>query len=96
MRKNRWVHHTSFLWDYKPENMDALLLPQKRPAYRGERPHEAFLCRLHHYGADPQTRIDQLQSELVKPFYIRAFDRKSLEKRPHRQATSLLDLRATP
>jgi len=92
MKKDRWLHHTSFLWDYKPENMDALLLPPKRPAYRQNRTHEDFLCRLRAYGNDPKKRIDQFKAELVKRFYIHEFDLRSLEKKPHRQATAILNL----
>jgi lipoate---protein ligase len=93
MRKDRWIHHTSFLWDYKPENMDTLLLPPKRPAYRQDRSHDDFLCRLNEHGADPKTRILQLKQELVKRFYIQEFDPKSLEEKPHRQATTIINLR---
>jgi lipoate-protein ligase A len=32
--KNRWVHHTSFLWDYDLKNMDYLKNPQRAPEYR--------------------------------------------------------------
>lgn len=32
--KNRWVHHTSFLWDYEAKNMSYLKLPAKAPQYR--------------------------------------------------------------
>lgn len=90
MRKDRWIHHTSFLWDYKQENMDALLLPPKRPLYRKDRTHDEFLCRLNAYGQDPKTRIEQLKNELVKQFYIREFDWKNLEEKPHRQSTVIL------
>jgi hypothetical protein len=44
--RDRWVHHTSFLWSFDPANMDLLALPEKRPAYRGDRPHSAFLDTL--------------------------------------------------
>jgi lipoate-protein ligase A len=45
--KNGWLHHTSFLWDYDKNNMDDYLtLPDKRPAYREDRPHDDFLCKL--------------------------------------------------
>jgi hypothetical protein len=44
--KNGWIHHTSFLWDYHPDNMRYLQLPHKRPVYRGDRPHDDFLMRL--------------------------------------------------
>ncbi|KAL6497404.1 hypothetical protein OROGR_029333 [Orobanche gracilis] len=32
--KNRWVHHTSFLWDYEISNMGYLKLPKRAPEYR--------------------------------------------------------------
>ena len=41
-----WLHHTSFLWDYQPENMAYLKLPSKRPKYRQDRSHEDFLVKL--------------------------------------------------
>jgi lipoate-protein ligase A len=44
--KNGWLHHTSFLWDYDTANMGYLTLPDKRPAYREDRPHDDFLCKL--------------------------------------------------
>jgi lipoate-protein ligase A len=44
--KNGWIHHTSFLWDYHPDNMTYLQLPDKRPDYRGSRDHTDFLRRI--------------------------------------------------
>ncbi len=44
--KNRWLHHSSFLWDYCPKKMDYLLMPPKTPQYRNGRPHGDFLCKL--------------------------------------------------
>lgn len=32
--KNRWIHHTSFLWDYEVNNMAYLKLPKRVPEYR--------------------------------------------------------------
>lgn len=32
--RNRWIHHTSFLWDYNVRNMAYLKLPSKVPQYR--------------------------------------------------------------
>lgn len=32
--KHRWIHHTSFLWDYEVKNMSYLKLPAKAPEYR--------------------------------------------------------------
>jgi lipoate-protein ligase A len=44
--KNGWLHHTSFLWNYDVANMEYLTLPDKRPDYRGDRPHDEFLVQL--------------------------------------------------
>ena len=44
--RDRWLHHTSFLWDINASNMALLKIPEKRPAYRRDRPHEAFLTCL--------------------------------------------------
>jgi hypothetical protein len=44
--KNGFLHHTSFLWDYDADNMEYLMLPSKRPEYRGERSHRDFLIKL--------------------------------------------------
>ena len=35
--KGRWVHHTSFLWDFQPANMELLRHPPRTPAYRQAR-----------------------------------------------------------
>ncbi len=75
IRKERWLHHTSFLWDYAPDNMKHLLLPEKRPKYRQNRPHDDFLTRLKFHGKNPETLFDQLKETLdrtighVKPLY---------------------------
>jgi lipoate-protein ligase A len=32
--KDRFLHHTSFLWDYQDPRMALLKLPRKAPTYR--------------------------------------------------------------
>ena len=45
--KNRFVHHTSFLYDYNAELMSKYLhVPKKQPDYRDQRDHDSFLCKL--------------------------------------------------
>ncbi|CAM9402569.1 unnamed protein product [Discosporangium mesarthrocarpum] len=44
--RGRWLHHTSFLWGFDATNMLYLQLPEKRPVYRGDRDHNAFLTPL--------------------------------------------------
>lgn len=46
IKKDRWLHHSSFLWDFKDKNMKLLKLPPKMPKYRKNREHKDFLCRL--------------------------------------------------
>lgn len=86
IKKDKWLHHTSFLFDYQPENMDYLLLPSKRPKYRQDRPHNDFLCRLKNWEPNPLSLIEKLKKSLVKQFYIQDLQIQNLEKRPHRQA----------
>lgn len=47
--KNRWIHHTSFLWDYEAKNMSYLKLPTRIPTYRLARDHLEFICRMKEY-----------------------------------------------
>ena len=49
IKKNRFVHHTTFLWDFKQSHMDYLLHPEKTPKYRDGRSHDAFLCKLNEF-----------------------------------------------
>ncbi len=46
IKKDRWLHHTSFLWNFKSAHMDYLLHPKKTPIYRSGRSHQDFLCGL--------------------------------------------------
>ncbi len=46
LAKGRWLHHSSFLWDYDHRKMSALAIPKRTPAYRRDRPHEEFICKL--------------------------------------------------
>mmetsp|Transcript_13564 Transcript_13564/g.42814 ORF Transcript_13564/g.42814 Transcript_13564/m.42814 type:complete len:149 (+) Transcript_13564:524-970(+) len=44
--KGRWLHHTSFLWDFQDADMLYLSLPRNRPDYRGDRDHSDFVTRI--------------------------------------------------
>jgi lipoate-protein ligase A len=65
--RDRWVHHTSFLWDFDERNMELLTLPSKRPAYRRDRGHSSFLHRLR--ASAPS--IDALEASLVRQLRAR-------------------------
>ncbi len=90
IKKDRWLHHTSFLWDYSPKNMEHLLLPAKRPKYRQNRSHEDFLIRMKEHSKSPETLFEHLQDALAKQFCVTPFDVNSIQKEPHRQSTRLL------
>ncbi|XAR71253.1 hypothetical protein NMG60_11028434 [Bertholletia excelsa] len=47
--RKRWIHHTSFLWDFESRNMAYLKLPRKAPDYRLARGHLDFVCRMKDY-----------------------------------------------
>jgi lipoate-protein ligase A len=46
IKKDRFVHHTSFLWDFDLNHMELLLHPPKEPKYREGRIHKEFLTTL--------------------------------------------------
>lgn len=93
--KNRWLHHTSFLWDYDSEKMNTLLMPKKMPSYRNERNHSQFLCRLKEHVSE----IGMLENRLIKSLQ-EMFDMTKKEPqdliqaglKEHRRATHLVEM----
>lgn len=88
--KGRWLHHSSLLWDFHPDRMDYLLMPEKRPAYRGDRTHGDFLCRLkdHWSGASIEKAILE---QLSNHFTLEQGEISDIEyaaSLPHRKATT--------
>lgn len=68
IKKDRWLHHTSFLWDYDAANMKHLLHPKKAPSYRAERAHDEFLCRLNTLFPQKETLIESFIAQLQKRY----------------------------
>jgi lipoate-protein ligase A len=70
--KDGWLHHTSFLWDYYPENMAYLSLPSKRPEYRGDRDHTDFLVKLKdvYPGLQPKDLFTALRNAAEQEFDV--------------------------
>lgn len=90
LTKDRWLHHTSLLWDYKKTMMDYLLMPPKEPSYRQRREHSQFLCRLSEYFPNQEIFKNQMIAALKKRFTVIETPIEAVEsllKRPHRQAT---------
>ncbi len=70
LKKDRWLVHTSFLWNYLPHHMQLLKHPPKTPPYRNNRPHEEFLCRLNDTLSSKEKWIDSLIASLQRSFLI--------------------------
>lgn len=68
--KNRWVHHTSFLWNYDVRNMTYLKLPSRAPEYRSARKHVDFICRLKDH-MSRSTFIDRTVEAIGSFFSVR-------------------------
>ena len=98
--KDRWVHHTSFLWDYESKNMKLLKIPSKRPDYRGERSHEAFLTKLCNYLPSKKEFYNQVQNQFQHHFdSVNTIALKDVQDNflniPHRKATKFIDARSS-
>lgn len=91
--KDRFVHHTSFLWDYTEEHMNLLKMPPKMPAYREGRTHADFLQPLEPYFSTPETFSEAILDCISKKFELKmsSWEEAVLAlERPHRKSTFLL------
>lgn len=70
IRKGRFLHHTSFLWDYETERMELLLHPKKTPTYRQGRGHDDFLCKLKDHAPSREHLIERLKTELKNRYQV--------------------------
>ena len=95
LKRDRWLHHTSFLWNFQNEKMDYLLFPKKTPLYRRHRSHGEFLCKLHPYFSSKEELVGKLKETLFARYAIREVapaEILPLLNRPHRKATSSIHL----
>ncbi|KAL6859366.1 hypothetical protein ACP4OV_017625 [Aristida adscensionis] len=72
--KNRWVHHTSFLWDYDVKNMEYLKIPKRAPEYRLARNHTDFLCRMKDFMPSRSVFTDGIVTALREHFSVQPTD----------------------
>ena len=97
IKKDRWLVHTSFLWDYEPARMGLLKHPIKTPAYRADRSHEEFVCRLSHHLPNRDDWLSGLKKSLGIQLGAKEMDLKELSIKPSsRYGTSVLDLHSAP
>lgn len=91
IKKDRFVHHTTFLWDFEDEAMGYLLHPKKAPTYREGRDHLDFLTRLKDHLPSKNDFINKIKGELNSRFIL---SEKGLNplipllKKPHRKTTT--------
>jgi lipoate---protein ligase len=92
-RKDRWLHHSSLLWDYDSEKMKYLQMPPKMPLYRSKRKHEDFLCRLRDYFSERSNVTTLFLQELSKQFVIKEACLQEIEEvfhSQHRRSTEMV------
>lgn len=93
--RGRWLHHTSFLWDYRDDRMTSLKMPRRTPDYREGRHHSAFLCKLRHllpHYCHPDAFLDAIVTHF--PFKLSAMTLSSVEEvlsRPHRSTSAVIE-----
>lgn len=91
--KDRWLHHSSLLWNYQAHKMEYLCMPPKMPTYRKQREHAAFLCMLSaHFSCEVYFKQKMLAAlaqrhQLVATPLEKAWP---ILQREHRRATIVL------
>lgn len=98
--KDRWLHHTSFLWDFDPHNMEYLTNPARQPKYRDQRSHTEFLCTLKEVlnEKEPTSQeqfVKELHEELADKFDVRDVELAEVApmlEQEHRKSTRFLEL----
>lgn len=94
--KDRWLHHTSLLWDYSAEEMKVLKMPPKMPDYRQMREHDHFLCRLNQHFSTKQQFFDKVKMALAKQCHVVPTTIEELlphTLKDHRKATEFVEFK---
>lgn len=97
IKKDRWLVHTSFLWDYEPTRMNLLKHPAKTPKYREGRSHEEFICRLSDHLESREKWLADLKVNLQHQFGAKETSLENLSLRElHQYGTSVVVSEAEP
>lgn len=93
LRKGRWLHHSTFLYDYNPDNMQYLLNPKRAPEYRKGRDHDAFLTRLRPHLKSKREFFDRIGNVLSDRYDVISQDLEGITLDPAaRKSVSMLHL----
>jgi len=95
LRKERFVHHSTFLWDFSKDNMNYLLQPKKMPAYRENRSHLDFLCTLKPFISSIELMREKIIWHLQTMFKVEQIlleDLRMILDIPHRKTTTYVAL----
>lgn len=90
IRRNRFLHHTTFLFHYDDKNMEYLLHPPTEPLYRKSRSHKDFLTTL-----KPHLSRLEFQSRIIShlnSLYTVKEAQAPTTHPPHRMATIALSV----
>ncbi|MCO5580881.1 hypothetical protein L7F22_034753 [Adiantum nelumboides] len=68
--KDRWLHHTSFLWDFRDFRMSYLKIPKRAPSYRAGRSHGDFICKLKDHFSSRSLFLNEVEAALLRVFDI--------------------------
>ncbi len=91
--KNRWLHHSTLLWDFDSQKMKTLKFPPKSPKYREGRSHDEFLCRLKDALPRKEKLFDNIIHSLNQNFVVKEVPASTLTHltaAPHRKSTTIL------
>ena len=88
--KNRFLHHSSLLWNYNPDLMGLLKMPKKTPAYREGRVHQDFITTLEPYFSSKPELIKSLM-DFLSPYQVPTQEElDQLLAAPHRRSLELI------
>lgn len=90
IRKKRFVHHTTFLWEYDMEKMACLKHPNRTPLYRKGRDHRDFLTPLASHFDSVDDFLEPLMSRLPINQTVHQDWVRPILQRPHRKCTKIL------
>jgi len=95
IKKDRFVLHSTFLWDYNEEYMNYLIYPPRAPSYRKMRSHSQFLCRLRDYLHSKEHFVTRIKERLSAKYDVRETFLETISSTleiPHRQSSKTLSL----